>query len=304
MPKKLNAKFLRLKSASEMIFTQVVSDIHLEFYENDSMPNFESIVIPTSPILLLAGDIGYPENTITHKFIEWCSKNWVHVIMIAGNHEYYNSSRYHTWNTNGCYTMAYKESMLYSLASKFKNVHFLQKDTFDIPGSNVRILGCTLWSDYDLYNIPQIEKYMADFKYISLGNNEHITPYELLTVHRDHVAWLKNELDNATRDNKKVIVLTHHLPLMELIDVQYEGNPVNSAFATDMSSLMNKYPCIVNWFAGHSHSAKELVHTRDDKSTVLITINCRGYPDESVDSFTRSKVVIIDSDRVYEDVVM
>jgi hypothetical protein len=224
--------------------------------------------------------------------------------MIAGNHEYYNSNHYTKWSTTGCDTIEARDSMMEMLVSHFHNVHFLQKGTFDIPNSNIRILGCTLWSDYDLYNIPVIEKYMNDFKYISLSNNDHITPYELLNIHRDHVSWLKMALTEATNDKKEVIVMTHHLPHLGLIDEHYKGHPANSAFVTDMTPIMDRYKCIVNWFAGHSHSCKEILHTRSDNSTVLCTIHCHGYPDEHVKNYSTSKIVIIGSDRVFEDVTM
>jgi predicted phosphodiesterase len=68
---------------------QYISDIHLEFYDEDSR-DFTKILEPgIAPFLILAGDIGDPGSNIFKEFIDWCRQKWQHVYYVAGNHEYF-----------------------------------------------------------------------------------------------------------------------------------------------------------------------------------------------------------------------
>ena len=70
---------------------RVVSDVHLEHY--NTPPNFRDIITPgINDILCLLGDIGNPYQELYESFITWCKQNFSIVLVIAGNHEYYNSS--------------------------------------------------------------------------------------------------------------------------------------------------------------------------------------------------------------------
>ena len=96
---------------------KVISDIHLEYYTDY---NFFSIIEPDSTsILCLLGDIGNPFSDLYKKFIEWCSKNFYRVFIIAGNHEYYNSS------------IEKSNSKITDVCS-FYNTHFLNNSSFII----------------------------------------------------------------------------------------------------------------------------------------------------------------------------
>lgn len=71
---------------------QFASDLHLEFKENlafiKSMP-FEV----AGDILILAGDTLYLNDTTIPKikFWKWASENYQQVILVPGNHEFYNN---------------------------------------------------------------------------------------------------------------------------------------------------------------------------------------------------------------------
>jgi predicted phosphodiesterase len=66
---------------------QYISDIHLEHYKLEDIDK----VIPEKEanILILAGDIGYPEEIQYKTYIQKVSQIWEKVFLIAGNHEYY-----------------------------------------------------------------------------------------------------------------------------------------------------------------------------------------------------------------------
>ena len=70
-----------------------MSDLHLEFPENSIFLKQNEIPV-TGEILVLAGDIFYLKDKIAPraKFWKWASENYRQVLIVPGNHEYYNYS--------------------------------------------------------------------------------------------------------------------------------------------------------------------------------------------------------------------
>lgn len=71
---------------------QYCSDLHMEFYDN--MRFMKSLPLEVvGDVLVIAGDVGYlVDTTIPHlRFWKWASENYRQVLMVAGNHEYYNN---------------------------------------------------------------------------------------------------------------------------------------------------------------------------------------------------------------------
>jgi DNA repair exonuclease SbcCD nuclease subunit len=72
------------------------SDLHLEFLKNDI--EFETLLnkisLPMSnEICILSGDIGNPYSDYYYKFMKFINNNFIKTFVIAGNHEYYNTSK-------------------------------------------------------------------------------------------------------------------------------------------------------------------------------------------------------------------
>ena len=118
-----------------------MSDIHLEFLKNVSCLNSLSQKIPSlyseckfdkkETVLVLAGDIGYPTTDKYWKFIQDCSSQYYKVILIAGNHEYYNthSMKHYKFSTSDKISTIEEIDILISdKIKKYTNCHFLQKD--------------------------------------------------------------------------------------------------------------------------------------------------------------------------------
>lgn len=100
------------------IFFQVISDIHLEYY--NSFPR----IIPTSNYLCLAGDIGTISNKYDkkiEKFLSYCSIHWKKVFYVLGNHEFYQNSKFIDKKIN------YEdlENKYISICNKFNNVYLI-----------------------------------------------------------------------------------------------------------------------------------------------------------------------------------
>ena len=70
---------------------QYMSDLHFEFRENSRYIKHNGFPV-TGDILVLAGDIFYLKDRAAPlgNFWEWASKNYRQVLIVPGNHEYYN----------------------------------------------------------------------------------------------------------------------------------------------------------------------------------------------------------------------
>lgn len=224
----------------------LISDIHLEFD-----PTFRLNRI--GEILIIAGDLGKVVHKSYLKFLTDASERYDHIILVAGNHEYYNTSI-----ENG-------ERLLREIKDKLPNVHYLQCESIII--NKVEFLGCTLWSD-----ISNIDKWMtndgASIKDFSLNKY-----YEL---YQSHSAWLSDKLN--TPSNHKRVVVTHYLPTYKVLDPKYDDNPTNAFFASDLDHLI---PKATLWVAGHTHKDNTIM-----VGGTYLYVNPKGYPGENNESYT------------------
>ena len=70
---------------------QYMSDLHLEFSDNSRWLKHNELPA-TGDVLVLAGDIFYLKNKVAPlaNFWKWASANYRQVLIVPGNHEYYN----------------------------------------------------------------------------------------------------------------------------------------------------------------------------------------------------------------------
>jgi hypothetical protein len=237
------------------------------------------LVDPTTDadLLILAGDIGYPEDTITKDFIYWCCDTWPEVVWVFGNHEYYNRKKSHI------YTMAEKEEA----APNLENLHILNSSEFVYEG--IPILGTTLWTDVKLSEANSLQAAMSDFSYIKQNDGYPLTVSEWTSRHAVERGWLQVNLDRIALEGRKAIVVTHHLPTYEMILPQYKSYPNNCGFAAHADDLVN-HPGVALWVCGHSHGQRVL-----ELEGRKVIMNARGYQGESsVNSYNPKLTVDLD----------
>ena len=72
---------------------QYMSDLHMEFQENSRYLKNNELPV-TGDVLVLAGDIFYLKDKTAPvmNFWKWAFKNYCQVLIVPGNHEYYNFS--------------------------------------------------------------------------------------------------------------------------------------------------------------------------------------------------------------------
>lgn len=255
---------------------QIASDLHLEFYTESGI-SFDTLLDSSDAaetILILAGDIGYPEDQITKNFLEWCCDKWKYIVWIYGNHEYYT-------NSSSPLTMDEKEQK--GIQYRFPNLKLLLDEPFDIPQSDLTVYGTTFWTELEEDDLD-IQYRLNDFKKIYLQPNRKLNVYVWNEYHRASKEDVKGILDKAQEQGRRAIIITHHLPSYTMIQECYQGHPLNAGFASHSDSLLH-HPAVALWACGHSHGFM--------KNGKCI-LNARGYPrEESNTTYDRKCIVKI-----------
>lgn len=234
---------------------QLASDLHLEHLAHQ-FPG-ETLIRPAhqADVLVLAGDISRAAAAVA-LFANWP----VPVLYVHGNHEAYGGT-----------IEAVQEEL--RVASRGTSVRFLERETVDFGG--VKILGCTLWTDYRLQCVdghPQqfmniARRQLNDHRLIRVATGEVFSPEHALENHETSRAWLADEL--ARPYDGKTVVVTHHAPHPRSVHPRYEGELLNAAFASDLSELVQKADI---WLHGHVHDSFDY-----EVSGCRVVANPRGY---------------------------
>lgn len=265
---------------------QVVSDVHLEL--RSGVPQ----LTPSAEILALCGDIGAPNQTAYEVFLRTASKNYKWVFLIAGNHEFYHAKK----------TPEELKDVIRDITEKFPNITFLDDNavTVNYGGAvkkSIRIFGSTLWSNTSAY-VQQVKSIMNDYRRINqkvyvgggtLYRRSNISPDNTITWHLQAVEMLEREIEYCKEADLRLVVLTHHLPSLELIHEDFRGDDAtDSAYASNLDHLI--FPPIVFWAHGHSHRCGDTYI-----NGVRIVSNPMGYPSENTKKYSSGHHINIDN---------
>ena len=268
----------------------IASDIHLEFGDV-TLENTDN-----TDILILAGDIcitheldSFPEGSVIVQenqqrmydraqryrdfFKDVCSK-WQYVLYVAGNHEFYHSKFHHGLK------------VLDILAAEIDNLYFLENDFINI--NDVKFLGATLWTNMDNMDplTMQCARYgMNDYRTITndrkpIGEEGNILyskldPKDTIERHVRSASWLDV---NARNTNQQVVVITHMAPTFASISDEFRGDPLNGAYASDLSEMIMDNTNITHWFHGHMHAPSDYM-----VGNCRVVANPCGYPGQIPD---------------------
>ena len=165
----------------------IMSDLHQEFDDYRWSPAEHDI--PDHDAVILAGDTHSPAT----ESVGWAERlTEKPVFMVMGNHEFYGT------------VMKDEIERARERASQSPNVHLLENDAVIFHG--IRILGCTLWTDFDLFGdhnrafaMRMVEKGMNDYRRIkrlseTSGRRRPLRPSDTLEQHRQSRRFLENEL--------------------------------------------------------------------------------------------------------------
>jgi predicted phosphodiesterase len=241
----------------------LVSDLHSEFWHDHHFQGIGRKIqqrLHDADLILLAGDIGSSADSVTTARRLFPDKP---VCLIAGNHEAYGADHAAT-------LLQLRD------AADATNVYFLQQNDFVtmINGTAIRVLGATLWTDFDLFGTPDLSmldgrKSLNDFRLVEVTGG-FLTPQQTVTWHNQDKAWLLAELDKPF--DGLTVVMTHHAPVNFAIPPKYVGDRLSPCFASKLDNLFVRDDvALVVW--GHTHHSVD----RTIDNTRFVS-NQTGYP--------------------------
>lgn len=209
------------------------SDLHIDFPKNYKY--FKKNPIEPGDILILAGDV-IEFNEIREGWYTWIfdyfSKNFKHVIWIAGNHEYYNGE-VGVFQTKSIIT------------SKYNNIHLIYDDCFEYE--NINFICSTLWADIPEHHQFVIKNKMNDYVAIKYGD-EVLKPHHTTYFHKQHLDFIFSNI----KDDKINIVVTHHSPTFMQTNPLYKADITQYAYHTELHDKIYDSN-IKYWIHGHTH---------------------------------------------------
>jgi predicted phosphodiesterase len=259
--------------AITLVRLHILSDLHAEFAAF-TPPSTDADVV------VIAGDVH-----IGRQGRAWIRANFPDkpVIYVLGNHEFYRQALPELTET-------------LRRETEGSHIHILENDAVEIDGFS--FLGCTLWTDFQLTGDPVVaglagEAAMSDYQLIRLSPQyRKLRSHDTAKLHLESLNWLKHEI--ASRDPKRVVIVTHHAPSQKSIPPSYAGNVLNAAFASDLETLIIESG-VALWIHGHTHHCVDY-HLGDTR----ILSNQRGYPDALVEGFNPTMVVEVPAQKVLE----
>jgi len=156
-------------------------------------------------------------------------------------------------------------------------VHVLEHDEWRHQG--VRFLGCTLWSDFRLFEsteqrdaaLQKITTFARDYTRIAIAPDfaDAFTPAVSQLLFDQSVAWLDKRF--AEPFDGPTVVVTHFAPSRGSIAEKFVGSPINAAFVSDLEARIERWQPAL-WLHGHVHDSFDY---RVGKTRVVA--NPRGY---------------------------
>jgi hypothetical protein len=240
---------------------QVMSDLHTDFPGARGVPRLAQ----GATLVLVAGDtcqgLVRAIETLRRAFPD------TEVATVAGNHEYYGF----------CLP---DELEAGRARAKELGVHLLECDTAVI--GNLRIIGATAWTDYELFGaalrIPAMRTasdIMQDHKSIKWRKKPwaRFRPEEARALHLQSRAYIDAEL--VKFHDGPSLVLTHHAATIEAVAPQFQRSLTSAAYASELLPIVDRHQPRW-WVSGHTHISMNLLRGR----TRMISNPC-GYADEN-----------------------
>jgi predicted phosphodiesterase len=228
---------------------EVISDTHL----NISKPNDQGLLkifSLQSSNLILAGDIGDPDEPTLYKFLDMARQRYKRVFYIPGNHEFYEREH------GSKKTPASVLSWFQRLDDQWSNFNFFYRRNEVIDG--VRILGATGWS---------IEPNGSEWAK-TIGEES-----------RKDIKFLEEGIGNS---KEPVLVVTHYPSTLRVVQDNFKGKLSQFNYAQDLERLYR--PPVHTWIFGHIHQVHDFSlpysSSMYGNGFVRILCNPHGYPNE------------------------
>ena len=213
---------------------QFASDLHLEMRANAAWIQSHPLEV-TGEVLVLAGDTAYLEEGVPDWFLNWASASYQQVLMIPGNHEFYQFFNIETLHDGWMLPIR-------------RNVHCCYNCVIRL-GEDTDLIATTLWSRIAPENGRYTQFGVTDFHRIRSGE-ENLTWPRFNEEHERCLAFLQQAVRESTA--RHIVVATHHVPTFRLIYPEFASKSYSGAFAVELAPYIAQSP-IDYWIFGHSH---------------------------------------------------
>lgn len=237
---------------------QLLSDLHLETESFDPEP------VPGADLLVLAGDIDARWDGYT-RFAGWP----VPVIVVAGNHEFDGRDVDDAW-------LQLREHCTRH------GLRLLQRETLTIDapdGRRLRFVGCTRWSDFDVFGAAQRERAMRAAGYFMrlMAATRDGRPFDAEALRAEGLAcraWLERTLAEPAGGRwDATVVVTHFGPSLRSADPRYGRQPGTASFCNADDDLI---PRAELWLHGHLHCRHDYRVERAGRAPTRVVCQARG----------------------------
>jgi len=232
---------------------EVISDTHLNLWKYTDTQIASIFDGDSRSNLILAGDIGDPDEASLYKAITIACKNYKRVIYIPGNHEFYNRE------PGSKKTPASVLNWFQRLDDQWSNFHFFYRRNELIDG--VRILGATGWS-----------------------TSPKMTPWSnsISEEGRKDIEFLDQGLSHS---KEPTLIITHYPSTLRVLQESYKYKVTQYDYAQDLERLYR--PPLNTWIFGHVHQSHDFMIpylSARGQGEVRILCNPYGYPNEGITS--------------------
>ncbi|WP_293792103.1 metallophosphoesterase [Stenotrophomonas sp.] len=267
----------------------VLSDLHFEVWRDAPKRAHEllsevqtNLDISKPDLVVLAGDIDTGDRAVA-----WADQAFPNlpVVYVQGNHEAYGQK----------FDML--KAKLADACAATGHVHFLDKGQLVV--GNVRFLGATLWTDFQLVGPESVQEAMQsaaagmnDYRKIRLARAgfRKIKRLDVAQWHWEERIWLEERLEEAFAGT--TVVVTHMAPSLRSIPEKYKGHVPSAAFASHLDALVSKADL---WVHGHVHDSTDYLV---GKSRVVC--NPLGYPRRDADGHWLRENALFDPNLIVE----
>jgi hypothetical protein len=230
-------------------YGEVISDTHFNISKlkpEQILPIFSL----KTPNLILAGDIGDPDDPTLYTAIQLACSKYKRVFYVPGNHEFYQRE------PGSKKTPASTLDWFQKLDDQWSNFHFFYRRNEVVDG--VRILGATCWTSEP-------------------SNSSWNTTINM--EGKKDIEFLDQGLANS---REPVLIVSHYPSTMRILQDNFKGKLSQFNYSQDLERLY-RYP-LHTWIFGHVHQKHDFQHPYSSSlygnGKVRILCNPYGYPNE------------------------
>lgn len=193
---------------------------------------------PKWDVLAILGDVAVDFNLL-EEFFYYKVPQDIPVLFVPGNHEFEGKEYHQTLQ------------QLQDIFQHFPNVTLLHNKAITIQ--NVKFIGSTLWTNFDLHNTQQesmawADLTLGDFKRVRFGDTL-LNAKQTTKLFDEAYRYLQFEIKQP--HNGPRIVLSHFAPHAKSVHPKYQ-NTDSSYFASDLSEFAG---LVDIWIHGHTHTS-------------------------------------------------